>query len=41
VATTRDHPLFEFHLERVDTARWLDVGQEGTRAVRSQWATAT
>jgi Pyridoxamine 5'-phosphate oxidase len=41
VATTRDHPLFEFQLERVDTARWLDVGQEGTRAVRSQWATAT
>jgi hypothetical protein len=37
IATTRDHPLFEFDLERVDTARWLGVGQEGTKAVRRRW----
>ena len=30
-------PLFEFDLEQVDVARWLDVGQPGTRAVRQQW----
>ena len=38
IATTRDHPLFEFDLVRVDVARWLDVGQEGTRAERQHWA---
>lgn len=37
MATTRHHPLFEFDLERVDTARWLDVGQAGTSAVRHRW----
>jgi hypothetical protein len=26
-------PLFEFDLEQVDVARWLDIGQPGTRAV--------
>jgi hypothetical protein len=30
-------PLFEFDLEQVDVARWLDIGQAGTRAVRRQW----
>jgi hypothetical protein len=30
-------PLFEFDLEQVDVARWLDIGQPGTRAVRHQW----
>ena len=30
-------PLFEFDLEQVDVARWLDVGQPGTRAIRQQW----
>ena len=30
-------PLFEFDLEQVDVAYWLDVGQPGTRAVRQQW----
>ena len=30
-------PLFEFDLEQVDVARWLDIGQLGTRAVRQQW----
>jgi hypothetical protein len=24
-------------LEQVDVARWLDIGQPGTRAVRPQW----
>ena len=35
-SVSRD-PLFEFDLEQVDAARWLDVGQRGTRAVRQQW----
>jgi hypothetical protein len=30
-------PLFEFDLEQVDVARWLDISQAGTRAVRRQW----
>jgi hypothetical protein len=30
-------PLFEFDLEQVDVARWLDVGQPGTRALRQRW----
>lgn len=29
--------LFEFELEQVDVARWLDVGQPGTSAVRHRW----
>jgi hypothetical protein len=30
-------PLFEFDLRQVDVARWLDIGQPGTNAVRRQW----
>jgi hypothetical protein len=30
-------PLFEFDLRQVDVARWVDIGQPGTRAVRRQW----
>jgi hypothetical protein len=30
-------PLFEFDLEQVDVAYWVDVGQPGTHAVRRQW----
>jgi hypothetical protein len=30
-------PLFEFDIEQVDVARWLDIGQPGTRAVRLVW----
>jgi hypothetical protein len=30
-------PLFEFDLIQVDVARWLDIGQRGTRAIRRQW----
>ena len=33
-------PLFEFDIVRVDIARWLDIGQPGTRAVRQAWETA-
>ena len=31
------HPLFEFELDQVDVARWIDIGQPGTHAVRQQW----
>ncbi len=37
VETTSNDPLFEFELEQVDIARWVDVGQPGTHAVRQQW----
>jgi hypothetical protein len=30
-------PLFEFDLEQVDVARWVDIGQPGTRAERGRW----
>jgi len=30
-------PLFEFEVIRVDVARWLNIGQRGTRAIRLQW----
>ena len=30
-------PLFEFDLEQVDLAQWLDIGQAGTHAARLQW----
>jgi len=32
-----DDPVFEFDIVRVDTARWLDIGQPGTRLVRQTW----
>jgi hypothetical protein len=35
-SVSRD-PLFEFDLVQVDVARWLDIGQPGTRAIRRQW----
>lgn len=35
-SVSRD-PLFEFDLRQVDVARWVDVGQPGTHAVRRQW----
>jgi hypothetical protein len=37
IETTSKDPLFEFDIEQVDVARWLDIGQTGTRAVRQQW----
>lgn len=34
IETMSNDPLFEFDLVRVDVARWLDIGQPGTRAER-------
>lgn len=35
-SVTRD-PIFEFDLRQVDVARWVNIGQPGTHAVRQQW----
>jgi hypothetical protein len=37
IETASNDALFEFDLERVDVARWLDIGQPGTRPVRRRW----
>jgi len=37
IESASHEPLFEFDLVQVDVARWLDVGQSGTHAVRQQW----
>ena len=37
IETVTDDPLVEFDIVRVDAARWLDIGQPGTRAVRQTW----
>ena len=37
VHTASNDPLFELDLQRVDVARWLDIGRPGTRAVRHRW----
>ena len=37
IQTVSDDPIFEFDIVRVDTARWLDIGQPGTRPVRQSW----
>ena len=37
IETASQDALFEFDLERVDVARWLDIGQPGTRPVRRRW----
>jgi hypothetical protein len=37
IETTTNDPLFEFDIEQVETARWLAIGQPGTRAVRRRW----
>ena len=37
IETTAKDPLFEFDILQVDVARWLDIGQRGTRAVRRSW----
>ena len=31
-------PIFEFDLQQVDVAWWVDIGQPGTHAVRHQWS---
>jgi hypothetical protein len=35
-STSRDS-LFEFDLQQVDVAAWVNIGQPGTHAVRRQW----
>jgi hypothetical protein len=40
IETVCHDPLFEFDVQQVDVARWLDVGQPGTRAERQQWRDA-
>jgi hypothetical protein len=37
IETASKEPLFEFDILQVDVARWLDIGQRGTRAVRQTW----
>lgn len=37
IETASKDPIFEFDIVRVDVARWLDIGQRGTRAVRHAW----
>lgn len=37
IESVSTHPLFELDLRQVDVARWLDVGQAGTRAQRQRW----
>src|SRR5215470_6767916 len=32
IETVSEDPLFEFDIVQVDVARWLDIGQRGTRA---------
>src|SRR5215471_10814722 len=38
IETLSNDPLFEFDLVRVDVARWLDIGQPGTRAERRTYS---
>ena len=37
IESVRHDPLFEFDLEQVDVAWWLDIGEPGTRVVRRRW----
>jgi hypothetical protein len=37
IETVAHDALFAFDLEQVDVARWVDVGQPGTHAIRRQW----
>jgi hypothetical protein len=37
IETAINDPIFELDIVRVDAARWLDIGQPGTRAVRQSW----
>jgi hypothetical protein len=37
IETASEDPIFEFDILQVDVARWLDIGQRGTRAVRQTW----
>ena len=37
IETVSKDPIFEFDILQVDVARWLDIGQPGTHAVRQTW----
>jgi hypothetical protein len=37
IESVHHDPLFEFDLEQIDVAQWINIGQPGTRAVRQQW----
>jgi hypothetical protein len=37
IESVNHDPLFEFDLEQVDVAQWINIGQPGTKAVRQQW----
>jgi hypothetical protein len=37
IESVRHDPLFEFDIERADTARWANVGQADTYPVRQRW----
>jgi hypothetical protein len=37
IDSVRHDPIFEFDIERVDSATWELPGQEGTYAVRQRW----
>ena len=37
IQTVSNDPIFEFDILRVDTARWLDIDQPGTRPVQQTW----
>ena len=37
IESVRHDPIFEFDLVQVDVARWVDIGQPGTHAVRQRW----
>ena len=40
IETVSNDPIFEFDILRVDAARWLNIGQPGTRPVRQTWRPA-
>jgi hypothetical protein len=37
IQSVSEDPIFEFDIERVDAARWIDIGQPGTHAERERW----
>jgi hypothetical protein len=37
IESVRHDPIFEFDVHQVDVARWANIGQPGTQAVRAQW----
>ena len=41
IETMSNDPLFEFDIRQVDVARWLDIGQPGTRAERRTYSPET